>query len=120
MLQDFCRLYLYAAVSCDPVALRAGFQGCVGSMPVGGGSRSVVGWVMWPPVVCAGSRGNWGWFWFSCGGAYSGKSSISVFQEFSAGIGRAFILAGGGGGGGGAIILCGLGTFLIFPNLLGP
>ena len=83
MLQDFCRLYLYAAVSCDPVALRAGFQGCVGSMPVGGGSRSVVGWVMWPPVVCAGCRGNWG-------------------------------------GSGGAIILCDLGTFLIFPNLFGP
>ena len=55
-------LLCLSAVSCDPVALGAGFQGCVGSMPVGCGSRSVVGWVMWPPVVCAGSRDNWGWF----------------------------------------------------------
>ena len=33
--------------------------------------------------------------WFSCGMSHSGKSLISVFQEFSASIGKAFILVGG-------------------------
>ena len=48
-----------------------------------------------------------------------GKGLISVFQGFSASIGKAFILAGGGGGAGRwAIILWGLDTFLIFPNFL--
>ena len=51
--------------------------------------------------------------------AHSEKSLVSVFQEFSASINKALILAwGGGGGGGGAgcwtIILWGLDTFLIF------
>ena len=40
--------------------------------------------------------GGWGgrWLWFSCGVAYSGGGLVSVFQEFSSSIGRAFILAG--------------------------
>ena len=33
--------------------------------------------------------------WFSCRMSHSGKSLISVFQEFSASIGKAFILVGG-------------------------
>ena len=46
-----------------------------------------------------GSRGIWGWLWFACGMAHSEKSLISVFQEFFASIGKAFILAGGLGAG---------------------
>ena len=41
---------------------------------------------------------------------------VSVFHEFSAGIGGAFILAGGTGRW--AIILWGLDTFLMFPDFL--
>ena len=47
----------------------------------------------------AGLRGIWGWLWFSCGVAHSGKCLISVFQGFSASIDGAFILAGGLGTG---------------------
>ena len=42
-------------------------------------------------LVCNGSEDIWGWLWFSCGIA----RLISVFQEFSASIDKAFILAGG-------------------------
>ena len=41
---------------------------------------------------------------------------VSVFHEFSAGIGGAFVLAGGTGRW--AIILWGLDIFLMFPNFL--
>ena len=41
---------------------------------------------------------------------------VSVFHEFSAGIGETFILAGGTGRW--AIILWGLDTFLMFPNFV--
>ena len=44
---------------------------------------------------CDGSRGIWDSFWISCGVAHSGKGLISVFREFSASIGKNFILAGG-------------------------
>ena len=43
---------------------------------------------------CDGSRGIWDSFWISCGVAHSGKGLISVFREFSASIGKNFILAG--------------------------
>ena len=40
-----------------------------------------------------------GKLWFSCEVAHSGETLISVFQEFSSSIGKAFILAGGLGTG---------------------
>ena len=46
---------------------------------------------------CDGSRGIWDSSWISCGVAHSGKGLISVFREFSASIGKNFILAGGAG-----------------------
>ena len=50
---------------------------------------------------------------------HNGKSLISVFQEFSASISKAFILVWRWGGAGHwAIIMSGLDTFLIFPNFL--
>ena len=45
--------------------------------------------------------------WFSWGIAHSGKSLISIFQEFSSSIGKAFILAGGLGAG---LSFCGVWT----------
>ena len=42
--------------------------------------------------ACNGSRGV-------CGGARLGGGLISVFEEFSAIVGKAFVLAGGLGGG---------------------
>ena len=55
--------------------------------------------------------------WSSCGMVHKGKGLIFVFQGFSASIGKAFILAGGLGAGL-SFILCGMGTFLIFPNFV--
>ena len=49
-------------------------------------------------LVCGGSRGIWGWLWFSCGVVHGGRDSISIFREFSSSVGGAFILGGGGGG----------------------
>ena len=46
-----------------------------------------------------GSRDIWDWLWFSYGAVHSERGFISVFQEFFASIGRAFILAGGLGAG---------------------
>ena len=46
-------------------------------------------------VGCGGLRGIWGWLWFSCGVAHSGRSLISVFQDFFASINKNFILAVG-------------------------
>ena len=46
-------------------------------------------------VSCGGFRGIWGWLWFSCGVAHSGRSLISVFQDFFASIKKGFILAVG-------------------------
>ena len=46
-------------------------------------------------VGCGGLRGIWGWLWFSCGVAHSGRSLISVFQDFFASIKKGFILAVG-------------------------
>ena len=37
--------------SCNPATLEAGFQNRVGSIPVGGNSPSVGGWILWPPVI---------------------------------------------------------------------
>ena len=48
---------------------------------------------------CSGSRGIWGYLWFSCGVAHGGGGLISVFQGLSASAGGAFILAGGMGAG---------------------
>ena len=42
-----------------------------------------------------GSRDILEWLWFSCRMEHCGRGFISVFQEFSASIGKAFILAGG-------------------------
>ena len=53
----------------------------------------------WVGPGCGVWRGIWGWLWFSCGVAHSGKCLISVFQGFSASIDGAFILAGGLGTG---------------------
>ena len=47
---------------------------------------------------------------------FYGKGLISIFKEFFASINKIFILAGGLGTGDWAIILCGLDTFLTFPN----
>ena len=56
---------------------------------------------------------------------HSGISLISIFQEFSSNIHKAFVLAGEGGGRGGgvgagrwAIVLWGLDRFLMFLNFL--
>ena len=46
-----------------------------------------------------------------------GKGLIFVFREFSASIGKAFILVGGLGAGL-SFILWGMDTFLIFPNFV--
>ena len=46
-----------------------------------------------------------------------GKGLLFVFQEFSASIGKVFILAGGLGAAL-SFILWGMDTFLIFPNLV--
>ena len=45
-------------------------------------------------LVGGGSRGIWGWLWFSCGVAHGGKGFICIFREFSSSVGGAFILAG--------------------------
>ena len=50
-----------------------------------------------PALVYSGSRDIWGWLWFSCGMGHSEISLISIFQEFSSNIHKAFILGGGGG-----------------------
>ena len=49
--------------------------------------------------ACGGSRGIWGWLWFSWGWRTVGEGFVSVFWEFFASIGGAFILAGGLGTG---------------------
>ena len=69
-----------------------------------------------PALVYSGSRDIWDWLWFSCGMGHSEISLISIFQEFSSNIHKAFILAGGAGRW--AIVLWGLDRFLIFPNFL--
>ena len=68
-----------------------------------------------PALVYSGSRDIWGWLWFSCGMGHSEISLISIFQEFSSNIHKAFIL---GGAGRWAIVLWGLDRFLIFTNFL--
>ena len=54
---------------------------------LGGGSCGLLG------LGCGGSRGIWGWLWFSCGVA--GGELVSVFRGFSVSISEALILAGG-------------------------
>ena len=46
-------------------------------------------------VGCGGLWDIWDWLWFSCGVAHSGKSLISVFQDFFASINKNFILTVG-------------------------
>ena len=50
-----------------------------------------------PPLIvgCGGLWDIWDWLWFSCGVAHSGKSLISVFQDFFASINKNFILTVG-------------------------
>ena len=48
---------------------------------------------------CNGSQDMWDWLWFSCEIVHSGKNLIFLFQEVSASIDKAFILAGGLGTG---------------------
>ena len=63
------------------------FIGLLSSLS-GGGSHD---------VACSGSRGIWGWPGLRVGWCTRGKGLIFVFQEFSASIDKAFILAGGTG-----------------------
>ena len=67
--------------------------------------------------VAYNGSGYLGLAWSSSGVAHKGKGLIFVFQEFSASIGEAFILAGGLGAGL-SFILWGMGTFLIFPSFV--
>ena len=39
------------ACTCNPAALEAEFRNSVGSVPVGGNSPSIGGWIVWPPVI---------------------------------------------------------------------
>ena len=57
----------------------------------GGGGRGRGGFM----VGCGGLWDIWDWLWFSCGVAHSGKSLISVFQDFFASINKNFILTVG-------------------------
>ena len=50
-------------------------------------------------MTCGGLLGIWYWLWFSCGLVRGGGSLISIFKEFSFGIGGASILVGGLGAG---------------------
>ena len=61
----------------------ADFGGCWG----GGVLFCVVG-------GCSGSRGIWGWLWFSCGVAHCSKGFIAIFQDVFASIDKLFTLAG--------------------------
>ena len=67
------------------VQRRSGCGGCCGGGHVQGGF--IVG--------CGGLWDIWDWLWFSCGVAHSGKSLISVFQDFFASINKNFILTVG-------------------------
>ena len=71
--------------------------------------------------ACGHSRGIWEWLCLSrgldyCGGG--GGSLISVFQGFFAGVGGVVTLVVGWVLGCRCVGLCGLETFLIFPNFL--
>ena len=39
------------ACMCNPATLEAEFRNGVGSIPVGGNSPSIGGWIVWPPVI---------------------------------------------------------------------
>ena len=39
------------ACICNPATLEAAFQNGAGSVPVGGNSPSIGGWIVWPPVI---------------------------------------------------------------------
>ena len=39
------------ACTCNPATLEAEFRNRVGSIPVGGNSPLIGGWIVWPPVI---------------------------------------------------------------------
>ena len=53
-----------------------------------------LGWSL--SSACGGSRGVWGWLWFSCGVVHGGGDLVSILREFSFSVGGAFVLAGVG------------------------
>ena len=39
------------ACTCNPATLEAKFRYAVASIPADGNSLSIVGWIVWPPVI---------------------------------------------------------------------
>ena len=44
------RLTGVVACTCNPATLKAEFWSGVASIPVGGNSPSIDGWIVWPPI----------------------------------------------------------------------